>query len=852
MRALREGRDVVVDAPTGAGKTFIYELFQPTLRGQAIFTVPTRALANDKLAEWRARGWNVGLSTGDLAFGLDARVVVATLETQKSKLLRREGPALLVVDEYQMIGDPGRGVTYELAIALAPRGTQLLLLSGSVANPQDVVAWLRRLGRDALLVQHRERPVPLEEIDLQTLPNRAPASVRGWWPRLIANALRADLGPVLMFAPRRKAAEDFATQLAAALPADTPLSLTAAEQQLAGGSLARLLRKRVAYHHSGLSYAQRAGLIEPLAKKGQLRVVVATMGLAAGINFSMRSVVITGTSYKVGGNLERQVRADELLQMFGRAGRRGLDEIGYALVTDNPPRMIDAQPLQLRRAEPLDWPTLLAVMHAAAVRGEDPFGAAVELNRNLYTPRDIALGVEHSRQTGPMPCGLAVDMERARFARRSVTEMLNSRGHWELRGEFPVESALGQALVFDRERWRPALSLARSLEGIGLGNLCKLDRVANGQAPPTDRTPSPRDHEERSTDTREAAATAHLAGSHEQATTHRVDPPAASASAASAAGPIPVETPEINLDRRVHQRTGRYGRELPVGIRRPDGHLALAPWLRAKLAKTRLDRQALQRDVLPQLANWAGGRLIALEARGEQLVARFAFDEHRVAAWVDTHGVALLDPPLRRDLPVPCRGCPELPWCEKVEIVPSPAYIWRRLGLIEADGRPTRRGRLFSFFQHAEGLAVAAAIEDERYPIDELIFDLANLRAGPRFAGDDSPYGGRLGIRCAETYERAEVPGYLTMGVPLEYGACASEALRALLTEGVPRSKLLTESLRAGDLERALIEWRSLLRHITWAPDLDWTRWRALRDAAAVQLENTVSPTILPSPAARS
>src|SRR5271166_6840938 len=81
VTALRQGRDVVVDAPTGAGKTFIFELLQPALRGQAVYTVPTRALANDKLAEWRRRGWDVGISTGDLAENLGARVVVATLET---------------------------------------------------------------------------------------------------------------------------------------------------------------------------------------------------------------------------------------------------------------------------------------------------------------------------------------------------------------------------------------------------------------------------------------------------------------------------------------------------------------------------------------------------------------------------------------------------------------------------------------------------------------------------------------------------------------------------------------------------------------------------------------------------
>jgi superfamily II RNA helicase len=140
VRALRAGQDVVVHAPTGAGKTYIFELLYPQLKGQAVFTVPTRALANDKLTEWRERGWDVGISTGDLALRLDARVVVATLETQRGRFLRREGPQFLVVDEYQLIGDPHRGVNYELALALAPANTQLLLLSGSVGNPQDVVA----------------------------------------------------------------------------------------------------------------------------------------------------------------------------------------------------------------------------------------------------------------------------------------------------------------------------------------------------------------------------------------------------------------------------------------------------------------------------------------------------------------------------------------------------------------------------------------------------------------------------------------------------------------------------------------------------------------------------------------
>ncbi len=80
-------------APTGAGKTFVFELFfkSAKLRAQAVYTVPTRALANDKYAEWREAGWNVGLATGDISENVTAPVLVATLETQMERLLHQRG-----------------------------------------------------------------------------------------------------------------------------------------------------------------------------------------------------------------------------------------------------------------------------------------------------------------------------------------------------------------------------------------------------------------------------------------------------------------------------------------------------------------------------------------------------------------------------------------------------------------------------------------------------------------------------------------------------------------------------------------------------------------------------------------
>ena len=70
------------------------------------------------------------------------------------------------------------------------------------------------------------------------------------------------------------------------------------------------------------------------------------------------------------------------------------------------------------------------------------------------------------------------------------------------------------------------------------------------------------------------------------------------------------------------------------------------------------------------------------------------------------------------------------------------------------------------------------------------------------------------------------------MGVPVHYGSGASEVIREVVTNPTGRYKITSDSLRHGDVERALMEWRSLIRHIAAAPDLEWERWRALKSAA--------------------
>jgi hypothetical protein len=586
---------------------------------------------------------------------------------------------------------------------------------------------------------------------------------------MIARALHNGLAPILVFAPRRNATEDLAQAIASAVPVRDPLPLSPAQEQLAGKRLTKLLKSRVAYHHSGLSYAVRAGLIEPLAKAGQLNVVVATMGLAAGINFSMRSVLITDTRY-LSGNFERQVQPDELLQMFGRAGRRGLDDVGYILFTPDQPRLSFGRPRQLKRATQVDWPSLISVMRGAAERGEQPFAAAVELSRSLFSVQKVPLGVEHSLATGAKPCGLWVDDERARFVRRPIVEMLNSAGEWEPCGA-TTEASLGELLIRRDERWRPALQFPQTLDRFEIGNLCRFS------------------------------------------------------------------------DRKI------YGREVPIATASADEAVALpVKWLRRIVRAKALPNDELFRFVGAEMPGWSGGTVHEIIQRGRTWTARIDFSAVKASAIRDSLGKMLLDPPTREALPIVCRDCPELQHDQTVEIVASPAFAWRRLGLVEPDGSPTRRGVIFGFFHAGEGLAIAAALEDETYPIDDLVFDLANLRAGPRFAGEDSHLAGRLGVLCQTVYERADHPGYLEMGVPVQYGAGASEVVREVVENPGSRYRSTSEMLRHGDIERALMEWRSLLRHIAAAPEFEWERWTKLKTAATDLVARTTPATVLDFP----
>lgn len=769
---LKDGRDVVVDAPTGAGKTWIFELLVKSkyLRGQAIYTVPTRALANDKCSEWRRKGWDVGIATGDIADNLDAPVLVATLETQREKFLCGKGPALLVIDEYQMIGDSVRGLNYELAVALAPSDTQLLLLSGSVSNPTDIVAWLGRMHRQAELVKTSKRPVPLDELPAWGLPYRAPGSIKGYWPRLALEVLAAGAGPLLIFAPQRANAEKIARQLSKVLPTDNPLPLTQQQKQVCGKELVAMLERRVAFHHSGLSYGQRAGIVEPLAKAGQLRVVVATMGLAAGINFSMRSVLVSDTRY-YNGEIQSDVASDELLQMFGRAGRRGLDEVGYVVVDDRTPRLADAAQKQLRRSNEIDWPTLLRVMYRAGQCGEAPIEAARTLCKSLFSKQKIELGfsqVQAGAKSGTVEdSGAVFGMVPTR------KEVMNAGGEWEVwRSDRTTSAHLGTAVVVTKKGAVPALSVFSFVAArFSIGRMAKLA----------------------SADEREGGVL--------------------------------------------------YGREVAVAVRQADGAYSVTRNVRTWLKIGKRDRfefSELRSKILPAvLKECEGGAVHRFEDRKGTAVLFLDFSMVECTVYRDKTDALLIDPRTRELSQILDSRVMDDSGDAHEAQPGSAAHAWRKLGLIHPDGTPTQRGVIFSFFHHGDGLAIAAALEDEAYSVRELVMHLANIRGGYRFAdiqNVDSLGSERLGGACRQVYGTVSYNGYLDLGLPVGYGEGTAEVLARVISDPQFSKQLRDQMLGEGDIERALVEWFSFLRHIQHAPEYPWERWSELKDEAKATL----------------
>jgi hypothetical protein len=202
----------------------------------------------------------------------------------------------------------------------------------------------------------------------------------------------------------------------------------------------------------------------------------------------------------------------------------------------------------------------------------------------------------------------------------------------------------------------------------------------------------------------------------------------------------------------------------------------------------------------------------------------------------------------REVLPYDCAQCALVETCKKLPTATGTALTWRRLALVDPAGVPTLRGRIVSFFSQGNGLAIAAALEDEKYPLDELIYDIADLDAGFRFCGDENRFAGRLALACHEKYALQTFSGYLENGLPPKYGYGAEAVVQSVHKNPLNKNGWVTDLLGAGDIDRAIIEWRSLLRQIAHAPALDWPRWTAFQSLARTILNETESPTLTELP----
>lgn len=381
IAALDAGKSVVVCAPTGSGKTLIgeYAIYRALTRGKRVFyTTPLKALSNQKLRDFRQQFGTdmVGLLTGDTSVNRDAPILVMTTEIFRNMLygtpIGEVGTSLtdveaVVLDECHYMNDRQRGTVWEESIIYCPGEVQLVALSATVANSDQLTDWIGRVHGPTELIYSDFRPVPLQfhfanqkglfpllEAGTKKINSRLIAKkkqhkeTRGSIPipaltDVLFNLQQRDMLPAIYFIFSRKGCDRAVTEMGS-------LSLvTEAESALLRRIITDFLERNpeagragqieplcqgVAAHHAGILPAWK-GLVEELFGMGLIKVVFATETLAAGINMPARTTVISTLSKRTDRG-HRLLNASEFLQMAGRAGRRGMDEVGYVVTVQTP------------------------------------------------------------------------------------------------------------------------------------------------------------------------------------------------------------------------------------------------------------------------------------------------------------------------------------------------------------------------------------------------------------------------------------------------------------------------------------------------------------------------------------
>ncbi|MBM3275507.1 MAG: DEAD/DEAH box helicase, partial [Candidatus Sericytochromatia bacterium] len=365
---LAADRSVLVSAPTGSGKTVVAEFAVfAALAGKrrCVYTTPLKALSNQKFRDLRDHlGDEVGLMTGDVVINAEAPVLIMTTEILRNILQadpdRVSDVSHVILDEAHYIGSEGRGTVWEETIVFLGKGTLVVALSATIPNADELATWVSEVHRPMSVVFHGERPVPLESYvatpDVQRLfDHKGHLAVKafrqdGWVdlpdPVDVVRSLKTkQLLPAIYFIFSRLGCEQHAQDLIAA---DLDLTTKVERREISayvqdairrtpgllGSTSSRKwleeLPNGVAPHHAGLLPPLKL-VVEKLFQRGLIKAVFATETLAAGINMPARTVVISNLLKRTDDGI-RMLTVGEFQQMTGRAGRRGMDKVGYGVV----------------------------------------------------------------------------------------------------------------------------------------------------------------------------------------------------------------------------------------------------------------------------------------------------------------------------------------------------------------------------------------------------------------------------------------------------------------------------------------------------------------------------------------
>jgi len=352
--------NVVASAPTASGKTALAELaICKTLAagGTALFLAPMRALTNEKESEWErfeALDYSVVVVTGERDLNPDrarrADILVMTPEKADVATRKRGGRYdfmdavdLLAIDEVHLLDSERRGSVLEVVVSRLRRrcDPRIVALSATMPNVRDVADWLDAPPAATFSFGPEYRPVDLET-GVKTYShgeNPFADKYRRLYRALdLAEPHLREDGQALVFVSSRqdtvhaaRKARDVLAERDVPVAARGDYAFHEATAELADDELRQSALDGVGFHHAGLEKADR-DRVERWFREGKLAVLFSTSTLAWGVNLPARCVVIRDTKYHDPLEGETDVSPIDVLQMLGRAGRPGYDDVGYGWV----------------------------------------------------------------------------------------------------------------------------------------------------------------------------------------------------------------------------------------------------------------------------------------------------------------------------------------------------------------------------------------------------------------------------------------------------------------------------------------------------------------------------------------